>query len=701
MITINEFVVMLCLLVYFVFDVAFVHYFGLEWVLIDAALRMMIILLVLIDNSQPNSDNTKLPNPYGNWAWQLTVNNGYWYTSDCLFAHSTPTLVLVLVLLWIGLSLLTYLLSLQWVVGAMLIVISTGWGLVVQTKKPNTTYNRFSRLLATATLLLVSGSLVFQWMVMGINDGGSVVKLGMIIIGGLGYIRWTAPHVVPLVQQPPRRRWVNMIRWIGVGLLIVVSVSAGLMAGDAAQYWDHTWSRALSVSVGVATLVVITGTLSVYYQWNDRPPLADRAGTSPIEYNFTYDTTREWRSWLVLWSWVMVWDWLLPHWTSVWSSNEWVFSRSARRRATPLNTTSDQWVSYDVSVLLLINTAFVFTIFRQWRFNNQNAHKSSPTPVPVSTHQPPVTFTVQSQHNTLQTLNWWNGWMVIAATVFNIGVNLFSCWVYLGQGDHNNWWPTRGYEDGTQVSVEMVIFDVVLMASLWPNLIGISHQLNTNQFNTGGQTATNPLSSQRWWWVFAMWNYWQYGATAWCFVGYPLHTSLDGWAWMMIIKNGITGLVVIASLSRVYIAPWPQLSGLRWLLYTLSVVLVWGAMWSNRTVVNYILVHVGVLSLLAIALITVMLHPRRAHLPYQHDQMVTVLWYDLLYASIYLVYIGTLHQLVRYDFDVLATIWRSFALNVASYFYVLAKYLSLPELPAKLTTTTQPRLQPWTQGNDV
>jgi hypothetical protein len=94
-----------------------------------------------------------------------------------------------------------------------------------------------------------------------------------------------------------------------------------------------------------------------------------------------------------------------------------------------------------------------------------------------------------------------------------------------------------------------------------------------------------------------------------------------------------------------------------------------------------------VLLLIGLTLVSVRLHPCRLDLSQQHRFAETKLWYDLLYASLYLVYIGTLHQLVRYEFDVLATIWRNFALNVASYFYVLAKYLTLPDLRARIDVT--------------
>jgi hypothetical protein len=230
----------------------------------------------------------------------------------------------------------------------------------------------------------------------------------------------------------------------------------------------------------------------------------------------------------------------------------------------------------------------------------------------------------------------------------------------------------------------MGVFGLVLMSSLWPNMIGISNQLARNCPTQSGSRQT---STRRWWWLFASWNYWQYGGIDWCYIRYPHNTHFDDWLLFIIVKNAITGVVVVMSLSRAFRAPWPQLTGFHWFLYSLSVVGVWVVVWWERTVVNYIMVHAGVLFLIGLTLVSVRLHPCRLDLPQQHRCTETKLWYDLLYASLYLVYIGTLHQLVRYEFDVLATIWRNFALNVASYFYVLAKYLILPDLRARIDVT--------------
>jgi hypothetical protein len=75
---------------------------------------------------------------------------------------------------------------------------------------------------------------------------------------------------------------------------------------------------------------------------------------------------------------------------------------------------------------------------------------------------------------------------------------------------------------------------------------------------------------------------------------------------------------------------------------------------------------------------------------YEFDITIMVLWYDLVYAVIYVQYIATLHQLLHYELEELAAIWRNFAINAVSYVYIFTKCFTLAYSPPTIIQQGEP-----------
>jgi hypothetical protein len=727
--------VMFIFVVNFAFDYWFVNHMSTSTYIGDGVLRLLMVSVIVIDNSQLNDENfdaddAKHRQPVDDRERLLLDKNnretfqlsGQWsltYRDGQLFHRNTPLSPAVTRRSVVGQALLFGLLLLgvhqarwfgvAWAVIALLVVNSGLWLYIVSVKSVTATYNRYSRLVTGLAISIIS-------MTTGLIHSRrfpsywTILKLAMMHIGAVVFLYTTRPRVDNMI---PTRTQVTVARVVSMIVLLtsLVALSWSCPDGDtdpscasssAVRIWllgISTMASIVLVSVWVGWSIppkqpkrleqsidpVIKGairrhSIAPHYMqstptmgkgpatrtpnlYTPDPDANQQRWSSPVQFH--YRVEREWVAWWLLYGWIVTWDWLLP--LAFDEPTEWYFSLSPR---SPVSTGA---VSYDVVFLLLFDLTFLGAVLRQWRQHRIITTATIPPPVNSNTVR------LVATHPPLQKLNWVNANLVIIASCFNFANNIVAITVYLsGRNDDNRWWLSRAYETRTQCWVEMGVLSVVLMSSLWPNAIEVvTNQCNENPFPTR-------QSSNVWWTFFYGWNYAWYAYYVATFYWYPSPT-IGGISWYIASILLLVGCLAIAA------GPWPCHSSSLWWLYLVSSMGTALSLSFERTVFNYWVYHLG--QLVVIWLLLIVNPPDHTHKdatnfigpnhPRCHLRFVLV--YDTIYALVYLLYVATLPRLLDNP-NVLAGIWRNFAINAISYLYLFVKIFTQAYLPTSVWT---------------